>query len=104
MNSVFQSQEDGMPCPVGWRKSGVDFDREGKKSTLQELLQLGGYFPLSRIDDRLPFPVATVRRWSRSKEFASCIVPVHIDVNEPPILTLIDLNRLDDCLRAIAEL
>jgi len=104
MDSRFETQESRELCPVRWRRSGVDFDQEGRKSTLQELFQLGGFFPLTKIDDRLPFPLATVRRWGRSKEFASCIVRVHIDINDPPILTLIDLNRLDDCLKAMADL
>ncbi len=47
-----------------WRKAGVDFDR-GAKSTLAQLLELGGYFPLSKVKDRLPMSRNTLHQWAR---------------------------------------
>ena len=36
-----------------WRKAGVDFDC-GTKSTLAQLLKIGGFFPLCKVKERLP--------------------------------------------------
>lgn len=60
-----------MPSPLGpeaavhpasalLRRPKVDFDQNGQKSTMQELLCLGGFFPLARIQDRLPFSKYTL--------------------------------------------
>jgi len=47
-----------------WRKAGVDFDR-GCKSTLDQLLEIGGYFPLSKVQGRLPLSRNSMYQWSR---------------------------------------
>jgi len=85
-----------------WRKPGVDFDLDGKKSSLAELLKIGGYFPLSRIADRLPFGKSALNRWARAKEgeIATCFVPIREEDAGRAMTTLVELNRLNDLMNA----
>ena len=87
-----------------WRLQGIDFDRDGRESTLQDLLRIGGFFPLGTIKDRLPFSPKTIRRWARTRRDAlsECVVAVK-GKRGRCILTLIHLNRLDDFLIAEVE-
>jgi hypothetical protein len=87
-----------------WRMQGIDFDQDGQESTLQDLLRVGGFFPLATIKERLPFSVKTIHRWAETKRDAlsECIVLVR-DKRGRCILTLIHLNRLDDFLIAEVE-
>ena len=86
-----------------WRQSGQDFDLEGRKSTLKELLQIGGFFPLGKVEDRLPFSASTLRRWAKLEAFDSCLLQVKSMSQGRTLVTLIDLNRLDECLQILAE-
>jgi hypothetical protein len=85
-----------------WRKPGVDFDLDGKKSSLAELLRIGGYFPLSRIQDRLPFGKSALTRWSKAieGEIATCFIPICEEGNGRAMTTLVELNRLNDLMNA----
>lgn len=91
--------------PVGmqfWRKPGVDFDRGGK-SSLAELLELGGYFPLCKVEDRLPLSHHSLYQWSRGvggEEFYSCFVPIRAKGKSRAITILVDLVRLNNLLSA----
>ena len=85
-----------------WRKPGVDFDR-GSKSSLAELLQLGGYFPLSKVEDRLPFSRNSLQQWARGNgegELPSCFIPIRARGQGRAITVLVDLVRLNDLLSA----
>jgi len=85
-----------------WRKAGVDFDR-GAKSTLAQLLDLGGYFPLSKVKDRLPMSRNTLHQWSRGNgdlELTSCFVPIRAKGKGRALTILVDLVRLDAHLSA----
>lgn len=85
-----------------WRKAGVDFDC-GSKSTLAQLLDLGGYFPLSKVEDRLPISRNTLHQWSRGNgdlALTSCFVPIRAKGKGRAITILVDLVRLNDQLAA----
>lgn len=83
-----------------WRKPGVDFDR-GCKSSLAELLELGGYFPLCKVEDRLPLSHHSLYQWSRGaggEEFSSCFMPIRAKGKSRAITILVDLVRLNNLL------
>ena len=58
------------------RRQGLDFDQVGHRSTLGEMIQMDGYFPIEGIDDRLPFRVRTLRKWARNGPFTACFMRV----------------------------
>ena len=83
-----------------WRKQGADFDLDGR-STLADLLALGGYFPLSKVEDRLPFSRNRLQQWAHGScggELASCFIPVRARGRRRAITILVDLVRLNNCL------
>ena len=85
-----------------WRKAGVDFDC-GCKSSLAQLLELGGYFPLCKVEDRLPLSRNSLHQWSRGHcddEFASCFMPIRAKGRGRAMTILVDLARLNDLLSA----
>jgi hypothetical protein len=97
-------QNPGKPPAVIelWRKAGVDFDR-GSKSTLAQLLDLGGYFPLAKVEDRLPMSRSRLYQWSRGNgdlELTSCFVPIRAKGKGRALTILVDLVRLNDHLSA----
>jgi hypothetical protein len=100
MISTNQSQLAPEASSAFWRISGLDFDREGRKSTLRELLEIGGFFPLSSIEDRLPFSASILRKWAKSHKGESIefIVPFKAEADGRAVITLIHLNRLDEYL------
>jgi hypothetical protein len=85
------------------RKPGVDFDLEGSKSTLTEMLQLGGLFPLARVADRLPFSEKTLRRWARKGPFTDCFVLSSAGSSEEFTPILIHLNFIEERFQALAQ-
>ena len=91
------------PTSMFLRESGLDFDREGRKSTLPELIEMGGLFPLSKIADRLPFPVSTLRGWARRGPFAPCFTQVRTGVGAKAILILVNVRNFSDRFDALAE-
>ena len=85
-----------------WRKPGVDFDCCGK-SSLAELLSLGGYFPLSKVEDRLPFSRSRLQQLSRGSvdgDLPSCFIPIRARGKGRAITILVDLVRLNNLLAA----
>jgi hypothetical protein len=54
MPPILNLDPNAKAAPAPLRRPKVDFDQNGQKSSLQELLSLGGIFPLARIQDRLP--------------------------------------------------
>lgn len=102
MENTFQNsatQPAGMQL---WRKAGVDFDRGGK-SSLAELLEIGGYFPLCKVEDRLPLSHNSLYQWSRGaggEEFSSCFMPIRAKGKSRAITILVDLVRLNNLLAA----
>jgi len=102
MEAIFQNP---ITQPVGmllWRKAGVHFDR-GCKSTLAELLEIGGYFPLCKVEDRLPLSHNSLYQWSRGaggEEFSSCFMPIRAKGRSRAITILVDLVRLNNLLAA----
>lgn len=103
MRRNFEMRNCKTPRPAGWRKQGVDFDVDGRKSTLQELLQLGGFFPIAKISDRLPFALSTLRAWARKGPFTDCFVQSHAVTGCEPTATLINLDRFDGRFQALAQ-
>ena len=93
------------PSPIAlelWRKPGVDFDR-GRKSTLAELLAIGGFFPLSKVEDRIPLCRSRLKQWAREGaegEFASCVKAIRADGRGRAMMILVDLVRLNELLSA----
>lgn len=88
-----------------WRKAGVDFDR-GCKSSLAELLELGGYFPLCKVEDRLPLSRNSLQQWTRGlgdDEFVRCFVPIRAKGRTRAMTILVDLVRLNDLLTALVK-
>jgi hypothetical protein len=97
-------QNPGTPPAVMelWRKAGQDFDC-GCKSSLAQLLEMGGYFPLCKVEDRLPLSRNSLHQWSRGDcgdEFASCFVPIRAKGRKRAMTILVDLVRLNDLLSA----
>ena len=85
-----------------WRKAGVDFDC-GAKSTLTQLLELGGFFPLSKVRDRLPISRNCLYQLSRGQgddELTRCVVPIRVKGKGRAITILVDVVRLNDLLSA----
>ena len=85
-----------------WRKAGVDFDC-GCTSSIANLLEIGGYFQLCKVKDRLPLSRNRLYQWSRGEsgdEFASCFVPIRAKGRKRAMTILVDLVRLNDLLSA----
>ena len=83
-----------------WRKAGVDFDCDGK-SSLGQLLEIGGYFPLCKVEDRLPLSRNSLYQWSRGNgdsELTSCFMPIRGRRQGRAITILLDLVRLNELL------
>lgn len=85
------------------RQAGVDFDLVDSRSTLTEMIQLGGLFPISRIVDRLPFTVGTIRRLARSGPFTDCFMPAPAGSNGDTTPALIHLDRFSERFQALAQ-
>jgi len=88
-----------------WRKAGVDFDC-GCKSSLAQLLELGGYFPLCKVEDRLPLSRNSLQQWTRGlgdDEFVRCFVPIRAKGRTRAMTILVDLVRLNDLLTALVK-
>jgi len=88
-----------------WRKAGVDFDC-GCKSSLAQLLEIGGYFPLCKVEDRLPLSRNSLHHWARGlggEEFASCFVPIRAKGRTRAMTILVDLVRLNALLAALVQ-
>ena len=88
-----------------WRKAGVDFDCDSK-SSLAQLLELGGYFPLCKVEDRLPLSRNSLHQWARGlggEEFASCFVPIRAKGRIRAMTILVDLVRLNGLLTALVQ-
>lgn len=85
------------------REPGVDFDLDGTKSALGELINLGGLFPLARIADRLPFSESTLRRWARKGPFADCFVLKRSQSGEKPDVLLVHLDFLEERFQSLAR-
>jgi hypothetical protein len=101
MASAIEPNPSSIDSCNHWRLPGVDFDLDGRESTLKELLGIGGFFPLATIKDRLPFSEQTIRRWAETKRDAlsESIVPVRGRMGKC-ILILVHLNRLDEFIGA----
>ena len=88
-----------------WRKAGVDFDC-GSKSSLAQLLDLGGYFPLCKVEDRLPLSRNSLHQWARGlggEEFVNCFVPIRAKGRIRAMTILVDLVRLNGLLSALVQ-
>ena len=102
METHRQISEQSLTVMQLWRKAGVDFDC-GCKSSLAQLLELGGYFPLCKVEDRLPLSRNSMHQWSRGQagdEFASCFMPIRAKGRVRAMTILVDLVRLNDLLSA----
>ena len=100
MQTLTGMSVDPVPEKPILRSPGVDFDLEGSRSTLMELFQIGGLFPLARIADRLPFSASTLKRLARKGPFASCFMHTSGD----PTPTLVDLDLFSDRFDGLAQL
>jgi hypothetical protein len=80
----------------------LDFDQGGHRSTLGEMIQMDGYFPIDEIEDRLPFRARTLRKWARKGPFTSCFMRVHIGPCGNSVL-LVHLNLFAARFEELAE-
>ena len=102
MENIRQNPETPPAVMQLWRKAGVDFDC-GCKSSIANLLEIGGYFQLCKVEDRLPLSRNRLYQWSRGEsgdEFASCFVPIRAKGRKRAVTILVDLVRLNDLLSA----
>ena len=102
MSNHHQISETDSATMQFWRKAGVDFDC-GIKSTLTQLLELGGFFPLSKVQDRLPISRNCLYQLSRGQgdeELTRCVVPIRVKGKGRAITILVDVVRLNDLLSA----
>jgi hypothetical protein len=85
-----------------WRKAGVDFDC-GSKSTLAQLLEIGGYFPLAKVRDRLPVSRNCLYQLSRGHgddELTQCVRAIRVKERGRAIAILVDVVRLNELISA----
>lgn len=85
------------------RESGLDFDQNGQKSSLQELLRLGGLFPLARIQDRLPYSRNMLRTMAKGWKGESGEWLVNAPMNGQRRTTLIHLDRFAEAFGTITK-
>lgn len=76
MSPQFQTAPSSIQTGNAWRVSGLDFDQEGGKSTLDELLQLEGVVLLAEVADRLPFDEDELMEFATGGVFTSCFEQV----------------------------
>ena len=84
------------------RKAGMDFDC-GAKSTFGQLLEWGGYFPLSKVRDRLSYSRNCLYHLSRGQgdeALASCVKAIRVKEQSRAITILVDVVRLNAILSA----
>lgn len=81
---------------------GLGFDQSGHRSTLGEMIQMDGFFPVDEIIDRLPFRARTMRKWAKKGPFTSCFRRVHIGPCGNSVL-LVHLNLLSARFEELAE-
>ena len=103
MPSTINLEPKPMPGSGPVRLPKVDFDQNGQKSSLHELLHLGGLFPLARIQDRLPFSRyrlgAMAKAWKgEPSEWLVCD-----QAKGRRMITLIHLDRFFDAFDAHLE-
>ena len=101
---TYDPEKTEPPPPVMqlWRKPGVDFDC-GARSTLAQLLELGGFFPLSKVQDRLPISRNCLYQLSRGHgdaELTRCVIPIRVKGKGRAITILVDVVRLNELLSA----
>ena len=102
MDNDRQNSGDSPAVMQLWRRAGVDFDC-GAKSTLDQLLKIGGFFPLCKVRDRLPISRSCLYQLSRGQgdaELTRCVVPIRVKGKGRAITILVDVVRLNDLLSA----
>ena len=86
------------------RQVGQEFDQNGHRSTLGEMIQMDGFFSLDEIVDRLPFRPRTFRKWAKKGPFTSCFKRVHAEAGWNSSLLLIHLSLFSSRFEELAEL
>lgn len=81
---------------------GQDFDQEGRRTTLGELIALGGYFPLAKVVDRLPFPSSTLHKWAKDSPFAPAFIDVWTREGGRKRI-LVDIKRMSEIFDALVQ-
>ena len=103
MPSFLTPEANALPAPGLLRRPKVDFDQNGRKSTLQELLRLGGLFPLARIQDRLPFSRYTLGAMAKAWMGEPTEWLVCAQAQGRRTIVMIHLDRFSDALDAHVE-
>ena len=103
MPSTFTLNSNVMPAIGPVRLPTVDFDQDGRKWSLQELLHLGGVFPLARIQDRLPYTRYTLSAMAKAWKGESSEWLVCGQVKGRRMITLIHLDRFSEAFEILTE-
>jgi|GEM_PF-2480198 hypothetical protein len=86
-----------------FRRPGVDFDQEGRKSTLMELCQMEGLFPLAKVTDRLPFQESELLKFARKGPFVPCFEKVRSDRDGRVMDLLVNITRFVESVEQFAN-
>lgn len=95
--SNLESQSDPFRVP------GVDFDQEGRKSTLMELCKLEGLFPLAKVTDRLPFQESELLEFARKGPFVPCFEQVRSGRGGKIIGLLVNITQFVESFEQLAN-
>jgi hypothetical protein len=89
----------------GWMKmlklkqKGVDFDIDGRKWTLEELVKVGGFMALKDVKDRLPMSYHKVKAMRYGGgEFAKCFCNPFKDLGEKKGAVYVNIDLLNNLL------
>ncbi|MDR3673279.1 MAG: hypothetical protein P4L36_20705 [Holophaga sp.] len=100
MQSASAPIQEPNPAFTLLRESGLDFDQNGQKSSLQELLRLGGLFPLARIQDRLPYSRNMLSAMAKAWKGEPSEWLVNARINGQRMITLIHLDQFSEAFEA----
>ena len=103
MNRTFNPSRGPEAKKLIWHRPGHEFDQGGRRTTLQEMIDLGGFFPLAYVADRSPFPMSTLRTWAKKGPYISCFEVVRKELGGRTTLVLVDLQRLARTIDAQAQ-
>lgn len=96
-----QSQPQSQPRHL--RLPGLDFDQGGRPTSLQDMISLGGFYPVAQVKDRLPFPVSTLRRMSYRGPFVHCFAMVRLGQRSKALMLLLDIADLNEIFERLAR-
>ena len=104
MESIVEGSSSIEILSSPFRMPGVDFDRDGRKSTLLELCMLEGLFPLAKVTDRLPFQESELLKFAKKGPFVSCFEPVQAGSGGKTNGLLVNITRFVERFEELASL